>query len=442
MDSVVKMRFSTYLYDICRRPRRLAAVVLGSFLALALLGGGFSCRAAGWDRYSWLTVSAGYESDRVLDPNLGVFSVPGGNFVNLTPGLTLTRRFDSRTRLTLNGQLTHEQFQNGADRTLLSAALAGDLRRQVRGPFQLRATLGGNYYSDSAQETVNRLSGGLKGAIGYVRSWWYLDLVGGIQGRRYENLIIQDASGLHETYTEGTFSMGVEGAVQPFGLAVLTGLVTRQTTDARDPLFDSNSWLFQGSARTRVLPRTWFTANVFIQERRFTLRDPGIDTDSYRQIGTGLEHVLTGSLDVGVHYVFGRYTQTSGADEDLHRFSAGITWWIGRSPRQAPPIELPSDVEGDRVVASSNDSHLFRIHAPGARRVELVADFNNWDPSVNPLRPTADGWWELALRLPAGVYQYSYLVDGKMVTPPDADVTVDDGFGGNNGLLKVFPNGS
>jgi len=433
------MRFSTYLYEICRRPRRPAAVVLGSFLALALLGVGFSCRAAGWARYSWLTVSAGYESDRVLDPNLGVFSVPGGSFLNLTPGLTFSRRFDNRTRLTLNGQLTHQQFQNSADRTLLSAALVGDLRRQVRGPFQARATLGGNYYSDSAQETVNRLSGGLEGAIGYVRSWWYLDLVGGIQGRRYENLIILDASGLRETYTEGTFSMGVEGAVQPFASAVLTGLVTLQTTDALDPLFDSNSWLFQGSARARVLRRTWFIANLFVQERRFTLRDPGIDTDSYRQVSLGLEQTLTGRLDLGVRYVFARYTQTNGADEDFHRLSAGITWWIGRSPRQAPPIQLPPVVEGDRVVASENDSHAFRIYAPGAARVALVADFNNWDPGVNPLRPIGDGWWELDLLLPPGVHQYSYLVDGKMVTPPDADVTVDDGFGGRNGLLKVLP---
>jgi hypothetical protein len=436
------MPFSTYPYKNRRRPRRLAAVVLGSLLALALLGGGASPSAAGWDRYSWLTVSAGYESDRVLDPNLGVFSVPGGNFLNLTPGLTLTRRFENRTRLTVSGQATHEQFQNDADRTLLSAAVAGDVRRQVRGPFQLRATMGGNYYSDSAQETVNRLSGGLEGAVGYVRSWWYLDLVGSIQGRRYKNLIVQNASGLHDMYTEGTFALGVEGAVQPVGSAVLTGLVSRQTTEARDPLFDSNSWLFQGSVRARVLPRTWFTANFFVQERRFTLRDPGIDTDSYRQVGVGMEKAFTGSLDLGVRYVFARYRQTNGVDEDFHRVSAGVTWWIGRSPRQAPPIELPPDFEVNQVVTRANDSHAFKIHAPGATRVALVADFNNWDPGANPLRPTGDGWWELDLRLPAGVYQYSYLIDGKTVTPPDADVTVEDGFGGRNGLLKILPNGS
>jgi hypothetical protein len=420
----------------------MAAVVLGSFLALAMLGGGASLRAAGWDRYSWLTVSAGYESDRVLDPNLGVFSVPGGNFLNLTPGLTLSRRFDNRTRLTLNGQLTHEQFQNDANRTLLSVAAAGDLRHQLRGPFQLRAALGGNYYSDSVQETVNRLSGGLTGALGYIRSRWYMELVGSVQGRRYQNLTVQNASGLLEMYTEGTFALGVEGAVQPAGSTVLTGRVSRQTTEARDPLFDSNSWLFQGSVRARVLPRTWFTANAFVQERRFTLRDPGIDTDSYRQVGIGLENVLISSLDLGVRYVFARYTQPSGADEDFHRLSVGITWWIGRSPRQAPPIELLPGIEEDRVVTKANDSHQFRIHAPGATRVELVADFNNWDPSVNPMRPAGDGWWELGVRLPAGVYQYSYLVDGEMVAPPDADVTVDDGFGGRNGLLRVVSDGT
>jgi hypothetical protein len=31
------------------------------------------------------------------------------------------------------------------------------------------------------------------------------------------------------------------------------------------------------------------------------------------------------------------------------------------------------------------------------------------------------------------------VVDGVFVTPPDAEITVDDGFGGQNGWIEVRP---
>jgi 1,4-alpha-glucan branching enzyme len=86
-----------------------------------------------------------------------------------------------------------------------------------------------------------------------------------------------------------------------------------------------------------------------------------------------------------------------------------------------------------------DDARLFRCHAPQARAVALVGDFNGWDPEANPLQPGADGWWQLEVRLPAGSYLYAYLVDGVAVVPEDAEVLVDDGFGGKNGLIRVEP---
>jgi hypothetical protein len=45
------------------------------------------------------------------------------------------------------------------------------------------------------------------------------------------------------------------------------------------------------------------------------------------------------------------------------------------------------------------------------------------------------------IRLPAGSHQYSYWVDGRLVTPPEAPIGIDDGFGGKNGLIEVLPAG-
>ena len=83
----------------------------------------------------------------------------------------------------------------------------------------------------------------------------------------------------------------------------------------------------------------------------------------------------------------------------------------------------------------------FICNAPQAQSVSLVGDFNGWDPAAHPLRPVGDGWWQAEVRLPAGTHQYAYLVDGVAVTPADAEVTVDDGLGGKNGLVQVAPGG-
>lgn len=411
--------------------------MLGSFLTLALHGGGVLAEASSWDRYAWVTASGGNESDRVFDPDLGIFSVPGGDFLNLTPGLTLTGQLGRRTRLTVNGQGTVEQFNNSADRTLLSGAATADLRRQIRGPLQVGATLGGNYYSDSAQESVNRLSGGAELAAGYVRSRWYLDVLGSAQARRYANLRVAAADGSLQTYTENAFEYGIEGALQPVEAVVLTAFGSRQHTDATDRLFDSRSWIFRGTARVRILSRTWVMANALVQQRRYTSRVMGFDEDRYRQAGVGVEQALAAGIDLGVHVVLARYTTTSGDDEDFHRVSASVTWWIGRSPRVAPPITLPVANGGQRVSSTKGDGCVLRLHAPGAQRVLVIGDFNGWNGT--PMRLSGDGWWELTLSLSPGAYQYAYIVDGETMTPPEAGVTVDDGFGGRNGLLEIFP---
>ena len=43
----------------------------------------------------------------------------------------------------------------------------------------------------------------------------------------------------------------------------------------------------------------------------------------------------------------------------------------------------------------------------------------------------------MTLKISPGRYQYLYLVDGKPLVPPESVITVDDGFGGRNGLLEV-----
>jgi 1,4-alpha-glucan branching enzyme len=50
-----------------------------------------------------------------------------------------------------------------------------------------------------------------------------------------------------------------------------------------------------------------------------------------------------------------------------------------------------------------------------AERVNLVGDFNDWNPASDEMRQgRGDGNWRIALTLPAGrEYQFRYLVNGR-----------------------------
>ena len=80
----------------------------------------------------------------------------------------------------------------------------------------------------------------------------------------------------------------------------------------------------------------------------------------------------------------------------------------------------------------------FELHAPGAQRVELVGSFNSWKPGDVVLQgPDAAGYWTATVKLPAGRYEYLYLVDGQWVSDPQAAAHRPDGFGLENALLAI-----
>jgi len=308
--------------------------------------------------------------------------------------------------------------------------------------WRWRLTVGGNYFADSIQETVNRYHAGAETAFGLSGRRGYLELLLGAQGRNYHNLITLDDSGIPGTYTELGASLGATGAIRPTGRLVLTGLVFGQSTDARDPSYDATSILAQAGVRVAVAGPLWVFVSGMTQDRTFTARVAGEDTDSYRQLGAGVEVPLGRSFDLAARYAVARYTDPLGEEDDIYRFSVGLTWWPGGRGSRSLPDMLPAvnaDATDESIIRAG-EPQIFRLRAPEAGAVSLVADFNGWDPSAHPLRRTGGGWWEVRAALPEGSHQYAYWVDGILVTPPEADTTVDDGFGGRNGLLHVEPN--
>ncbi|MGQ0714972.1 MAG: glycogen-binding domain-containing protein [Gemmatimonadaceae bacterium] len=78
---------------------------------------------------------------------------------------------------------------------------------------------------------------------------------------------------------------------------------------------------------------------------------------------------------------------------------------------------------------------LLVVHAPRARRVELMGDFTDWRPMV--LERGADDHFAVRIRLPAGSYRINVRVDGGMWTAPPGTTPVADEYNGAAGLLVI-----
>ncbi len=82
----------------------------------------------------------------------------------------------------------------------------------------------------------------------------------------------------------------------------------------------------------------------------------------------------------------------------------------------------------------------FRYKPEGKpNQVMLAGSFNDWNVGKTPMTgPGPDGEYTATLLLPAGDYQYKFVVDGNWVTDrAHADSFTDDGFGGQNSVVKV-----
>jgi beta-lactamase regulating signal transducer with metallopeptidase domain len=79
----------------------------------------------------------------------------------------------------------------------------------------------------------------------------------------------------------------------------------------------------------------------------------------------------------------------------------------------------------------------FRLRGfPGARVVAVAGDFNKWNQSQF-LFSKEGGEWVCRVSLPAGEYQYKFIVDGDWLTDPNNPSTVHDERGITNSLLTA-----
>lgn len=98
-------------------------------------------------------------------------------------------------------------------------------------------------------------------------------------------------------------------------------------------------------------------------------------------------------------------------------------------------LGAPAQIETDpaRITVT------FELHAPDVNQVEIVGDFTGWQVGQIVLEgPDPTGHWTTRLELPAGRYEYTFLIDGETWMPdPNAVIRRPDGFGHMNSVIHL-----
>ena len=80
--------------------------------------------------------------------------------------------------------------------------------------------------------------------------------------------------------------------------------------------------------------------------------------------------------------------------------------------------------------------HL-ELFDPNAADVCIAGSFNQWQPQATPMVSLGNGKWSKELTLPAGRYEYRFVVDGAWITDPNARETAPNPFGTANSILTI-----
>jgi 1,4-alpha-glucan branching enzyme len=59
-------------------------------------------------------------------------------------------------------------------------------------------------------------------------------------------------------------------------------------------------------------------------------------------------------------------------------------------------------VENVSKEKSKNRKVVFKVRAPTAERVQLVGEFNDWNPDSHPMEKDEEGFWQVGIRLAPG----------------------------------------
>lgn len=84
-----------------------------------------------------------------------------------------------------------------------------------------------------------------------------------------------------------------------------------------------------------------------------------------------------------------------------------------------------------------NKKVKFELEAPQAVSVAVAGTFNDWNPIQTLMQRGPDGVWRAKVKLPAGCYEYRFVVDGDWISDPKAKESAPNPHGSENSVVVV-----
>lgn len=77
-------------------------------------------------------------------------------------------------------------------------------------------------------------------------------------------------------------------------------------------------------------------------------------------------------------------------------------------------------------------------HHVSAERAHLLGEFNDWDPTINPMKRLKNGNFSVTVTLAPGYYRFRYLLDGeRWENDWEADGYMPNEYGSEDSVVEV-----
>jgi hypothetical protein len=156
------------------------------------------------------------------------------------------------------------------------------------------------------------------------------------------------------------------------------------------------------------------------------------------QTGAGAAVVcrLTANLDLTAT---ADWTASPGSSDPLAAAYDRRYLGLGLVAHTAARLPLARRVARDELTPLVQGQRVRLRLRTGARQVVVVGSWDDWKTPGQPLLAVDGDLWQVWVPLPPGTHRYVFLVDGRVVRPPDAPRYVPDEFGGEDGVLEIGP---
>jgi chromosome partitioning protein len=150
------------------------------------------------------------------------------------------------------------------------------------------------------------------------------------------------------------------------------------------------------------------------------------------------ELIAAGEVDTVHHELLEQASDLAERADQLLATSKPLLGPSDTLPIPSTPDEIDRKIERIYGVQSTERGLKFLVHAPGAARVSLAADFNNWSPEATELRSEdGNGSFSVTLDLDPGRYRYRYVVDGTWMPDPHNTYVESNPYGELNSVVEV-----